>query len=271
MTRVVEEAIKVATTQGDYSMAAKVRRASDDWVVFLHGWGCAKECFDGAFVLPGLRNYSMCSLDFLGFGQSDKPQEFSYDLADHAQTAARVIRSFNARKVYLVGHSMGGGVGLLCTKAIRDNLQLFVSVEGNLVPTDSRAMRKLASHTYPVFRRIYFPLIQRTIRASKRQDYRQWSRWLDAADARAAYQSARSATRWSDSGKLLAMFLKLPNKAYIYGESSERGPYVLPKLAGVETRKIPRSQHFPMVDNPKDFYKELEELIINTDKEHRGQ
>jgi pimeloyl-ACP methyl ester carboxylesterase len=263
MALAVEETIKVATAQGSYKISLKVRRVSDGWIIFLHGWGCAKECFDEAFALSGLQNYSMCSLDLLGFGHSDKPHEFSYDLVDHAQTVASAIRSFNAKKVYLVGHSMGGGVGLLCAQEISDNLQLFVSIEGNLVPTDSRAMRKLAGHTYPVFRRIYFPLIKRTIRASKRHDYRRWSRWLDATAAWAAYQSARSATRWSDSGKLLRMFLDLPKKAYVYGETSERVPHVLPKLHGVETRKIVHSQHFPMIDNPKDFYKALEELIIN--------
>ncbi len=267
MAAVNDEKIRITTLLGEYSVAVKVRRVSGNWVIFLHGWGCAKECFDPAFELSGLENYSMCSLDLLGFGSSDKPHEFSYDLADHASVVCKVIEKLDADKIYLVGHSMGGGVGLLCAQELRDRLQIFISIEGNLISTDSRAMRKLAGHGYPLFRRIFFPLIKRAIRSSKRSDNQQWSAWLDTSDPWAAYLSARSATRWSDSGKLLPLFLALPQKAYIYGENSERVPYILPKLPESDTRKIAHSEHFPMIDNHEGFYRCLEELIINAGKQ----
>lgn len=247
---------------GSYKISVKIRKNSDKWIILLHGWGCAKEEFDEAFGLKGLEQFSLCSIDLLGFGDSDRPRGFSYDFADHAKVVSEIVQKLGAEKIYLVGHSMGGGVGLLCAQGLGNKLKLFINVEGNLVPTDSRIMRQLAGYSYPMFKLVFFPLTILALRSSKRLANRRWSKWLGQTDTWAGYQSARSATEWSDSGKLLPMFVALPKKVYVYGENSVRAPFILPKLKNVEIRKITRSGHFPMIDNPKDFYTTLERLII---------
>lgn len=130
------------------------------------------------------------------------------------------------------------------------------------MPAESRTMPDVAKKDYSHFCNITFPALQRGLCSSKRGDYRAWGSWMATTDVWAAYQSACSATTWSDSGKLLPMFKALPSKAYIYGQRSERVPYVLPALADVATRCIPDSEHFPMVDFPKGFYETLAGLIM---------
>jgi pimeloyl-ACP methyl ester carboxylesterase len=53
-------------------LSVKLRLVSDDLVVLLHGFGCAKECFDEAFVAEGLQDLSICTFDFPGHGDSER-------------------------------------------------------------------------------------------------------------------------------------------------------------------------------------------------------
>lgn len=263
MREPIEERLTVTLPAGSFTISAKLRRSSKrDWIVLLHGWGGVKEGFDSIFDLPSLQAYSLCALDLIGFGASDKPHTFSYDLATQAAVVAQVIELLDMRSVTIVGHSMGGGVGLLCTQKVRSRLQLFVSIEGNLIATDTSPMtRKLASQPYMVFRLLSFPLMRRALRVTHRLDYQVWLTWFTHADPWAVYKSAQSLAAWSDSEKLLPMFLNLSQKAYIYGELSERVPYIVPHLPEDDTYCITNSQHFPMVDNPKGLYETLVRVI----------
>jgi len=96
-----------------YGLSVRLRANADNLIVFLHGWGGSKEGFTGAFSSDVLKQYGICTIDLLGFGQSEKPADFSYDLLDQANVIALAVNSLDAKRVYLVGHSMGGSIGML--------------------------------------------------------------------------------------------------------------------------------------------------------------
>ena len=50
--------------------------------------------------------------DHLGCGLSDKPQDYSYRLADHIGNLERLIESLDLRNVTLLAHDWGGAIGL---------------------------------------------------------------------------------------------------------------------------------------------------------------
>jgi pimeloyl-ACP methyl ester carboxylesterase len=94
-------------------VATRQRRTSDDFILFVHGLGCSKESFANAFDAAELRDFSICTYDLIGFGDSDKSHRFSYDLQAQADILIQVVRNIHAKRLHVVAHSMGGAVGLL--------------------------------------------------------------------------------------------------------------------------------------------------------------
>lgn len=96
------------------------KNINQDTIVFLHGFGMNHNTFDN--IIKRFNNYNVISLDFLGFGLSDKPNT-PMTLDDYANTLYKVIIyvykncfaniDISNSKLYLVGHSFGGRVGLL--------------------------------------------------------------------------------------------------------------------------------------------------------------
>lgn len=68
---------------------------------------------------PLFNNYSLLLIDFVGFGNSSKPETFSYDLMDQALICQEIITSLDLRNIQIIGHSMGGMVGTLLLEMIR--------------------------------------------------------------------------------------------------------------------------------------------------------
>jgi len=237
-----------------YALSVRLRPSSGNLVVFLHGWGGGKECFAGVFSSDALKDYSICTIDLLGFGESEKPEDFSYDLLDQANIVALAVNSLNAKKVYLVGHSMGGSIGLLAAPQVK-NLAVFIGAENNLAPDGSGAdSRTIAKRPFWLFKSSTLPLLKSLLRVHPKRSMRVWARLYDEASPLALYRSVQSLVTWSDSGKLLPLFTALPRKAYIYSTNGKRRKDVVPKLDKSITYKVPASGHALMTDNPDGFY-----------------
>ena len=78
-------------------------------IVFIHGLGCASS-YDYPRVAadPALAGRRMILVDLPGFGYSDKPESFSYRIADQAAVVAELVDRLALERCYLFGHSMGG-------------------------------------------------------------------------------------------------------------------------------------------------------------------
>jgi hypothetical protein len=252
--------LQVAYKGKTYRLSARLRSASstsNDLIVFLHGWGGAKESFSGAFLSDALKEFDICTMDLIGFGKSEKPEDFSYDLLDQANIIALAINSLKAKKVYLVGHSMGGGIGLLAAPLVK-SLAIFISTEGNLVSTDARAIYK---QPFWLFKTSTLPCIILLLRLHPRRGIRAWAQWFNEASPWGLYRSIQSLVEWSDGGKLLPLFTALPHRAYIYSANGKRRKDVVPKLNKSITYEIPASNHALMSDNPEGFYATVARII----------
>ena len=71
-------------------------------------------------------------IDFLGYGYSDRPAGFGYTLEDHARTIVALIDDLALGECCLIGHSMGGGVGILVASARPHIVSLLIMAEGHL-------------------------------------------------------------------------------------------------------------------------------------------
>jgi pimeloyl-ACP methyl ester carboxylesterase len=243
-------------------IVASVRDAGENLLFFVHGLGCSKDSFHHFWNRTDFDDYSVLALDLVGFGESTKSESFSYTMEAQARICAEILTEFSDKNLHIVAHSMGCAVALLLPNEILNRAKTFANVEGNLIGADCGIMsRKIISVTPTVFKSDMLPELRDNFN-SLGKGYAT----MDSTSADALYKSAESLVIWSDSNKLLELFLALPcRKAYFYGDENTEHPTVA-SVGYIPKVKIKRSGHFPMNDNPEDFYDELYKFVTATDK-----
>ena len=90
-------------------------------VLVLHGFPTSSHDFSAAFAeVPGRR---FVTLDFLGYGLSDKPAGYGYSLFEQADLVLAVVKHFKLTRVHVWAHDMGTSVATeLCARRERGNL-----------------------------------------------------------------------------------------------------------------------------------------------------
>jgi pimeloyl-ACP methyl ester carboxylesterase len=242
-------------------LSTRIRLSGPDLVIFLHGLGCAKDSFDAAFDVPSLGNHSLCSFDFPGHGGSARMEPDLYTLDSFAEITALLVRSLRrrlaVRQVHIVGHSMGGVVGLLASKEVED-LAGYVSVEGNLVSEDCGLVsRDTAGQDAEEFNPGGYERFLANLKTSQLPGLRAWSNWYGLADPFAVHTSARSLVEWSENGDLLKLFQCFAaKKLYLYGDDEDKS-YLLKQLNEGDYLHLGGVGHFMMVEDPGSFYREI--------------
>ncbi|OYN78480.1 alpha/beta fold hydrolase [Mycolicibacterium sphagni] len=77
-------------------------------VLLLHGFPSSS--YDFREVVDGLGDRAWLTLDFLGFGLSDKPRPHRYSLLEQADIVQQVVADFAPGPVVLLAHDMGTSV-----------------------------------------------------------------------------------------------------------------------------------------------------------------
>jgi pimeloyl-ACP methyl ester carboxylesterase len=87
-----------------------VRSAPGDGptILLLHGYPSSS--FDYRGVVPHLGDRAWLTLDFLGFGLSDKPRPHRYSLLEQADIVQTVVTSQTSGPVVIIAHDMGTSV-----------------------------------------------------------------------------------------------------------------------------------------------------------------
>ena len=243
-------------------ISVRHREGRKELILFIHGLGCSKESFHDAFEVSCLEEYSLLAFDLPGYGHTPPLTDFSYSIEDQAEICRLLLGTFGKRKVHIVGHSMGGAIGILLAGMMGENLLTFANIEGNLIPEDCGLLsRKAISVDFSEFKRKTFDEIKVHFPSSSQQGALLWRKWVQRCDPLAFYLSAQSLVRWSDSGELLERFLSLKGpKTYIHGEKNARMK-VLSLLGNIPVMSISKSGHFAMSDNPSEFYQKLARFL----------
>ena len=236
------------------------RDAGPDLVLFLHGLGCVKECFAGAWEEDALAGLSLLAPDLPGSGASPAPAGFGGAMEEHAAVVREILEEMDFDRLHVVAHSMGGAVGLLVAETARP--ASFICVEGNLIAADCSLLSHRAAATpYDSFVAEKFAGLCRAAARSADPGLEAWARWAAAADAGLFHAACVSLVRWSDSGRLLEIFVGQDGrKAYIHGERSADED-VLAALGPIPVTAIPGSGHFPMIEKPAAFYAAVDAII----------
>jgi pimeloyl-ACP methyl ester carboxylesterase len=243
-------------------LSHRYRKGNNELILFIHGIGCSRDSFEYVWGLTCFEKYSLLAVDLAGHGDSAKWSDFSYSMEDQAEICRGLLNRFEYDKIHIVAHSMGGAVGLLLAEKLADRLSSFISVEGNLTHKDCGLFsRKTISYPLKEFEKAKFERFIEANEASEERSLRLWAGMLRKCSPLAFYKSAVSLVEWSDSGKLLELFMNLnTRKAYIYGERNSKMDN-LDMLNGIDKILISDSGHFVMTDNPDGFYKKLFAVI----------
>lgn len=103
------------------------RRGDGPTVLLLHGFPTWS--YDYASVATDLaRDHEVITLDFLGYGASDKPNPYQYSVAESADSVEDLLDHLSRPSVYLVVHDYGGIVGQeLIDRHQKDKLPFGIS------------------------------------------------------------------------------------------------------------------------------------------------
>ncbi|MBI1934865.1 alpha/beta hydrolase [Candidatus Woesearchaeota archaeon] len=263
-----EEIVSLDYKNKKINIACNFSRGNNESIVFIHGMGCSKEFFSGAWKSRLFNNYSVLAFDSAGFGNSSRPKELECTTEDHAEICALLINKLSLKNINLVGHSFGGAISLLLIRKIPSKISSFVNLEGNLIAEDCTMSRDIAGYSLNEFQKHGYKKIISEIRKQKdllnsQKATSMWQESMHMASPQALYISSASLVRWSESGKLLKMFEDLKiKKCYIHG-ALNRDLAVLNRLSGIKKFSISKSGHFMMIDNPKEFYQVLGDFIKN--------
>jgi pimeloyl-ACP methyl ester carboxylesterase len=250
--------IKLKFNNDSIGICYDLQVKGDESVIFIHGLGGGKDNFNYVWGFPGYARYNILTFDLPGFGDSDKPSGFSYSMEDMAGVTRMLIQQLHLEKIYLVGHSMGGAIGLLLARQIKSSMMSFSCLEGNLISEDCTGSRETMKYSLSEFQKVGFQQLKLTL--SENQDPL-FLNTLSKSDPYAFYKSSESLVTWSDSGKLIEMFVKMNIPiCYFYGEQNKDIP-VIKKLSYIPKIEISDAGHGMMTDNPSVFYKELLRFI----------
>ncbi len=92
------------------------REAGSQTLLYLHGMGSSKHDFLDARLVPKLKDVSLVALDFPGCGRSRYGSGVSLEAYDLAQIVGKFTEKLHLKDFHLIGHSLGGIVGLLLCK-----------------------------------------------------------------------------------------------------------------------------------------------------------
>ena len=239
-------------------------------VILLHGWLGSWRYWMGTMEALA-RKYRCYALDFWGFGDSDKSRT-RCSLSDYLILVDAFMERLGLLDAPLVGHSMGGTIAIRLALEYPQRVSRLVLVSTPVAGRSVTPIIKLASN--PTLNRLFWrrqviagwgrPLLQRWIATGWQVWYREILDDVLKVTATAAQQSGRSLIQTDLRSQL--QYLKLPVTALHGGQDSVVAPSELRhfqngSLPTATAVPFPRSQHFPMLDAPDQFYQTVLEAL----------
>jgi pimeloyl-ACP methyl ester carboxylesterase len=231
--------------------------------VFLHGFGSTKEDYADFVRQSAFDGHPFIAFDAPGCGETVCSDLSKLSIDFLAETALRVIETFNLDRFHLVGHSMGGLTALMLAHLHPERVISFIDIKGNLAPEDCFLSRQIRDYPIADAGRFLDDFIERT------QSAPAFSSALYAASLRhkvrpeAVRPIFESMVDLSDNGDLLSKFVALPcRKMFMYGEEYATLSYLpLIRSRGVQLSQIPHCGHFPMYSNPPAMWTEIANFL----------
>lgn len=239
-------------------------------VVLLHGWLGSWGLWQRTMEELG-RSHRTYALDFWGFGDSGKKRD-TYAVSDFVSLVDQFMEQLGIESAPLVGHSMGGTVGLSVAVRYPRRAQKVVVVGSPIVGTSLNLFLQLAGYRPVAFIVYHLPMLLRLgvrlfspliVNKDPLAWYRMQERDLSRTTLASFFASIGSLHRTDLRPRLNEIGAPVLG---IYGAGDtivHPKQYELLK-AGVPQAQIEimrRSRHFPMIDEPDLFIRLLKSFL----------
>ena len=214
---------------------------------------------------PSMPRRHSIFVDYLGVGYSEHPPAFDHSMQNHARTVASILDHEGLTACVVVGHSMGGTVGIYLALQRPELVSHLVVCEGNLTTGGGAGTRYFTSVPQDEFVADFFPSHLAKWREAGREGD-QSAAWRcgawEGSDFIGVYKNSLALVQLDND--LKQKFFDLPMKrTFIYGEASlpentgevtadAPDPDEL-RANGVSIGIVPDVGHMMMVLNPSGF------------------
>jgi pimeloyl-ACP methyl ester carboxylesterase len=240
-------------------------------LVLIHGLGCSLKYWTCVFEAEELSHYRILALDLPGFGMSEKPATYDYDLCSQADITYALLKELQIPKVSLIGHSMGGAIAIILAHTYPEVVERLLVIEPNLKANDAHLSREIIRHSeaefiqsYEDFKRIAIDTVQKWFVNSHRADIEEYIGELLKTTPISMYRSAQSLMTVTADDTLLMQFRQFDMpKYFLIGEETMKTRNIPERLqqSDVQIMVVPGVGHMMMVDNPRLFTKTLASIL----------
>lgn len=244
------------------------RPAGKETIIYIHGLGSFKEDFIGAVESGELKPYTLASFDFPGCGGSPYPENIILNIEDLVNITDLMLRELGLNKFAIIGHSMGGIVALMYAKKFKEKVTKFINVEGNLCHRNCGTAREAIKDGISSFEEKFFGKFKDEISKIENCGIKKYAETLKKhTSPKAFFDYCHTLVDYCDNFDLLKEMkeLNLP-RLYVYSEENASIFHYLKELeeSGCEIKEISGSNHFPNYDNPKAYYRTINDFIKKT-------
>jgi pimeloyl-ACP methyl ester carboxylesterase len=237
-------------------------------VVFVPGsYLAGTAAFVPTAVEPGLVARRRVIIDLLGGGYSDRPDDFSYSLEDHAATIATLLDDLELTNCALVGHSFGGAVAIELATQRPDLVERLLLAEANLDPVGGSFTRFVTSYSEADFVASGYADLLNDVEQQASDGNPVSPVFLGILRTVAPYALHRSsvsvALGTQPVMRELLYRLTIP-RLYVFGERSlpDEDYEVLPS-GGVAVAVVVEAGHAMAADNPAAFAEVIENFLVS--------
>lgn len=218
-------------------------------LLMIHGLGCASSFeYPHVATAPALSGRHLFLIDLLGFGFSDRPDDFGYRVRDHALQIYRFVKDQDLSQIDIYGHSMGGSVAIEVADLLGHQVNHLVLSEANLDSGGGAFSRAIAASSEADYVNTGH---LRMIDDAQTGGNKEWAATMRSASALAVYRGARSLVEGRTPDWRSRLLRHPSRKTFIFGEHSLPNPdaEILPSQ-GIGVLVVPNAGHSMGLENP---------------------
>lgn len=138
--------IQVGENIISYQLSGSPLKLGRPAVVFLHGWGRAKEDFDQlvAKLVAGGLQAAFLRVDLPGFGSSTLQATDGFSIDDYCKSLERLFDKLDIARAVLVGHSFGGRIAIKLAAIYPERVERLILIAAAGIPKRSFWLKLVA-------------------------------------------------------------------------------------------------------------------------------
>jgi pimeloyl-ACP methyl ester carboxylesterase len=236
-----------------------------DVVIFIHGWTCNSEFWNGQ--MSAFANHRLIAIDLPGHGKSDKPK-VDYTMEYFAKSIDAVMKKAGVKRAVLVGHSMGTPVIRQFYRLFPEKVAALVVVDGMLRQFGNKAESEQFLAYLTADYKVNAPaVVERMVSNVQSEEVKNQMRASSAATP--DYVSLSAMKALGDETIYKTDTINVPVLAILadatFGNQKDIEQFLRSIIPNLDYRMWQGASHFLMMENPQAFNQALR-FFLNKNK-----